>query len=134
MVDVPRGSPKGTKAFARIEKVITDMISNVDTLFIKLASGAGMEIENDAGATVMEIAEASGKVSIGTLEISTSVAIPFGHHTGVALADLTATFGAPNTLPDGWAAIYENDTDGKTYLIMVYLDVFWSEELTSITA
>lgn len=76
---------------------------------------------------------------MGTLEVTGKVkASPMvtkdAHHTGVALADLTAAFGAPATLDNGSIFTYKNDTDAKIYLVVVVGSVFHIEELTPVTA
>lgn len=83
---------------------------------------------SDADDFTVGTLEAAGKV-LG-LPIQTKDA----HHTGVALADLTAAFGAPATLPNGSLFTYKNDTDAKIYLVAVVGSVFQAVEMTHITA
>jgi len=77
---------------------------------------------------IMGTLEAAGKV------IGLPIVTKNGHHTGVALADLTATFGAPAGLSNGSMFTYKNDTDSNIYLVVVVGSVFQIEELTPVTA
>lgn len=152
MTDVPRGAPRGKKdkeVFNNIDVDYAD-ITSLDFGGLEV-TGSATETVIDANGDVVIMLPGNAATDLFTVEDQAShallkvdgtgivtpykgMALPFKHHTGVALADLTAAIGDPAALPDGFTAIYENDTDGKTYLIMVALGVFWSEELTAITA
>ena len=78
---------------------------------------------------------------MGTLETAGKIIAAGGivtenkTHTGVALADLTAVFGAPATLDNGAINVYTNSTDGKVYLVTVVGSTFYiSAFMTAVSA
>jgi hypothetical protein len=76
---------------------------------------------------------------MGTLEVTGKVVASPAvtkneSHTGVALADLTAAFGAPAGLDNGSLFTYTNSTDGKIYIVAVVGSVFQIAEMTHVTA
>jgi hypothetical protein len=127
---VPRGAKHRVDWDAIPAGDIThDMLENnaVETVNIKDDAVDATKI-NDADDFIMGTLEAT-KVT-GTSRLVTKQ----GLHTGVALADLTATFGDPAALDNGSLFVYKNSTDNKTYLVVVIQSVFQIEELTPVTA
>lgn len=116
--------PKLAKHYAEWGSISADGITNA--MIADDAVRADQLLETDDYQ--MGTLEVTGKV------IATPAVTKNGHHTGVALADLTATFGAPAGLDNGSIFTYTNDTDSKIYLVVVVGSVFQIEEVTPVIA
>lgn len=75
-----------------------------------------------------------GTVEATKVTATSGVVTKYAHHTGVALADLTAAFGNPAALDNNILYLYKNDTDAKIYVVAVVGSVFQIAELTHVTA
>ena len=135
MAYVPRGALRGKKSKERFHIIEADQIAAADgdDIFILTQSGSSFQVESEAGATILE-AKDDGEVGIGNLVVGSSAVIPYAHHTGILIADLTAAFADPATLNNGWVGIYKNDSDSKIYFVTVVGGAFYLEELTAAAA
>lgn len=157
---LPKGVPRGKKSKERFysievdtakftvsetgELTITDMVEfsngttklNVildeDIYFILPGHKATdlFIVQDDASHDMLKV----GGTGIVTVYPSGQLNIPYGHHTGLLIADLTATFGDPATLSNGFTAVYKNDTDAKIYTVHVYGGAFYVHEATAAAA
>ena len=110
-----------------------DLESVADDIIIKQAAGKEFQVEDAAGGSAIT-SDQNGLVAIPELVAATSMKIVYGHHAGVALADLTAAFGAPAAGRNGEVMIYKNDTDAKVYVVIIANATFAIEELTVVAA
>jgi hypothetical protein len=117
--------PKLAHWYANWAGIANDQITNAMLADDSVRGDQVLETED----FVMGTLETTGKI-VSAARIVTKQ----GTHTGVALADLTATFGDPATLDNGSMFVYKNTTDSKTYLVVVIASVFQVEELTPVTA
>jgi len=112
-------------------------INAAGTVAIGAAKIATAMIKDDAvDATKLS---SSDDFTVGTLEATTvtgtsGVATKYAHHTGIALADLTAAFGNPAALPNNTVFLYKDDTSSKTYVVTIIASVFQIAETTPVTA
>lgn len=121
------------------DSVTTVKILDANVTHAKLANDAVESVNiKDAAVTAAKV-DSSDDFTVGTLEAAGKVqGLPIqtkdAHHTGVALADLTAAFGAPATLPNGSIYTYKNDTDSAKYIVVVVGSVFQIVAVTPVTA
>lgn len=53
---------------------------------------------------------------------------------GILIATLTTAFGNPSNILDGTLFVYKDTTASKVYLVVVYDDAFYLEELSAAAA
>lgn len=127
--------PKLAHWFAQWESLTAGSITHamlansaVEEVNIKDAAVGPTKLDN-ANDYIMGTLEAAGKV------VGLPVVTDIQTHTGIALADLTAEFGAPAGLDNGSLMVYTNSTDGKSYLVTVVGSVFHiTAFLTAVSA
>ena len=103
------------------------------TAEVVAADSVGTDQIVDDAVTAAKILE-TADVVVDTITCTSGVITKYGTHTGVALADLTATFGDPAGLTNGTVFTYKNTTDSKVYLVAVVNGGFAIEELTAVAA
>lgn len=86
---VPKGAPRGKKSKERFYIVDTDILENNDgDLFIKSSNGNNIQFETHAGATAIEIDDATGEVSIGVADIIGDFEATGANHASVGTGKL----------------------------------------------
>jgi hypothetical protein len=129
-VKVVLGDDDGGEYFI-IEEVDGDDLFKVDsTGLINLVGGASID---NTTATTLNISETNIRLT-GAASVVGSLTVPYGSHTGILIADLTATFGDPATLSDGFTAVYKNTTDSKIYTVHVVDGAYYLHEATAAAA
>ena len=152
MAYVPRGAPKGKKSKEQFHNIDVDDIDvdSIDMAGLEIVAGATetvvdstldltiklpghaatdlFTIEDDASHERLQV-DGAGKVTVGG-----KLVIPYGHHTGILIDDLQATFGDPATLDDGFTAVYKDDTTAKIYTVHVVGDAFYLHEAAAAAA
>lgn len=158
MAYVPKGAPKGKKSRERFHEVIADTadltVAEAGQLTItdmaELSNGTtklNMVMEEDLyiilpGHKATDIFSVQDDAShdrlkvdgAGTVTIAGGLVIPYGHHTGILIADLQATFGDPAGLATGFTAVYKDDTTAKIYTVHVVGGAFYLHEAAAAAA
>jgi len=116
------------------EIVNADINSAAAIAFSKLAALDSAKILVGSAGNVATKVAMTGNVAITNAGVTTVKGVQYQHHTGKAIADLTAVFGDPAGLADGTIGVYKNDTDAKVYHVSVVGGVFYLLEQTAVLA
>jgi len=130
------GDAAGASTFKVADSAGVVLFKVDSTGVITLENGA--TITNSTAADTITITETkiglTGATTVtGALTVTggmtgTASHLVYGHHTGIGIADLTATFGDPAAITNGASYVYKNDTDAKIYTVHVVGTAFFLHE------
>lgn len=152
MAYVPKAQIKGKKAKIKVREIEADIVDTDDLQIAGLEFTDGTTKTNIAASTdIYFILPGHATTDIftvqddashdrfkvdgaGTVTIAGGLVIPYGHHTGILIADLQATFGDPAGLATGFTAVYKDDTTAKIYTVHVVGGAFYLHEAAAAAA